>query len=214
MKETPIIFSTEMVRAYLEGRKTQSRRVIKPQPLGAGEFRLCEDDLWRIGIGGRYNTLRIDFSQKPWRCPYGQVGDRLWVKETWATDPLYDGFKPSELYPISNSIDLKLFYRTDVSGNGWFRWRSPLFMPRWASRIILEITGVRVERLQEITAKDIKSEGIFIKETKVGNWTFTSVITDFAILWDSLNAKRGYSWDFNPWVWVIEFPQHQSEKED
>ena len=151
MKEHPIIFSTESVKAILEGRKIQTRRVIKPQPV-------LTDFGWVL-------TAKGD-SPKPAYCPYGQVGDRLWIRRT---------------------------------KQGKFIWKKS------EAEVWLEITGVRVERLQEITIEDVKSEGILIKETTVGDWTFTSIITDFAILWDSLNFKRGYGWDTNPWVWVIEF---------
>ena len=179
MEEHPIIFSTEMVRAILEGKKTQTRRVIKPQPLGSGEMQLSNDRLWRLGIGGRYNLPRIDFSQKPWCCSYGQVGDRLWVRETfWVTGS-----------PDSAIVVYKATYSHPKNIS---KWRSPIFMSRWASRILLEIADIRIEKLQDISYESTKAEGCVS-------------ISDYAILWNSINAKRGYDWLSNPWVWVIEF---------
>jgi hypothetical protein len=123
-----------------------------------------------------------------WTCPYGRPGDRLWVRETW-----------SQLYPYESR---RVAYRADretVVAPGvlpW--WRPSIHMPRWASRLTLEITKVRVERLKEITVKDIAAEGI---QEGVGVFAYE----DFRKLWDSLNAKRGFGWDANPWVWVVEF---------
>ena len=180
MKERPIIFSTEMVRAILEGRKTQTRRVIKPQPQSA-----------------MLDFHKVNFAKY---CPYGQVGDRLWVKETWWDDCALrekEGYKQDDY----------LYYRADGEAIEQFecaygfKWRSPLFMPRWASRIILEITGLRVEQLQDITEEDAVTEGLPSRE-QTG---FDTARYRYHILWDSLNAKRGYAWDSNPWVWVMEF---------
>ena len=187
MKERPIIFSTDMVKAILEGRKTQTRRVIKPQP-----DRVINGVPFEY-LGHKYH----DASDRAIRCPYGQVGDRLWVRETWATQKSIDRFSPSY---IGNAATVPLWYKADaVNGRSFIglgKWRPSIFMPRWASRITLEITEVRVERLQEITFEDFKKEGIEMD----GSWDGS-----FARLWDSLNAKRGYSWESNPWVWVISF---------
>ena len=186
-KERPIIFSTEMVRAILEGRKTQTRRVIKPQPEGMDEFYFRD---FRRDFGGR-------------KCPHGQVGDGLWVKETYYQDP-----------------GGGIWYRAD--NDEWLQdhesWRTPLFMPRWASRITLEITGLRVERLQDITQRDAVNEGVIFMggmfdEADQAPWCpslkdqepMASPRDAYGRLWDSLNAKRGYAWESNPWVWVIEF---------
>jgi hypothetical protein len=170
--EKPILFSAPMVRAILEGRKTMTRRVVKPQPESD------QDD----GHAGLIQD-----------CPYGQPGDRLWVRETFSTDgcACYEPcFCPSVWYKADDLSEDKELQP---------KWCPSIFMPRWASRIILEVTGVRVERLQEITNAGALAEGIEpsgVPRTYVG---------DFAALWDSLNAKRGYGWDTNPWVWVIGF---------
>jgi len=197
MKERPILMSTDNVKAILEGRKTQTRRVIKIPKYG------------RIKVGTTYllpnNTnptggVSICFDQSglaDWKvlpCPYGQVGDRLWVRETWC------GCKT---IPPSQPIHYKA---TDNKGCDDV-WRPSIFMPRWASRITLEITEIRVERLQEITEEDAITEGctIMVGTTAGGNMGLASARYAFMKLWDSLNAKQGYPWESNCWVWVITF---------
>jgi len=179
MKEHPIIFNTETVKAILDGRKTQTRRVIKPQPLL------------------EYKGLKMQFHRK---CPYGQVGDRLWVRETWAVAPTLNTTKPSDLLKKYDIIPIT--YRATYPNESHYMWRPSIFMPRWASRITLEIIGVRVEQLQEITDEDALAEGVYGDETPYDQATPSMC---FEALWDSLNAKRGYGWDKNPWVWVLEF---------
>jgi hypothetical protein len=176
MKERPIIFSTEMVKAILEGRKTQTRRVIKA----------CSTA-----------TLH-DGNQPEWvfttaKCPYGQVGDRLWLKETWWKDQSGGcwGYKADGIeWPPPNCGGKSM---------------SSMFMPRWASRLLLEITEVRVQRCQEIWLQDAMAEGCSLDFDMEHFGTYKDPITKFRELWDSLNAKRGYSWEINPWVWVINF---------
>lgn len=173
MKERPILFSGEMVRAILEGRKTMTRRVIKPfVPI-------------------------IDF------CPYGKTSDRLWVRETFAHVSSWSHY--NRLAPNS-----KWLYRADKE---WpvSRWKPSIFMPRLASRITLEITGVRVEQVRDISENDASAEGLQDwypdpqKPNPYPNGGPYTNIQRFAALWDSINKKRGYGWDSNPWVWVIEF---------
>lgn len=233
MKEHPIIFTTESVKAILEGRKTQTRRT-------AGlEFINRRPEIWVLG--GLHDGIalfdikaELDRSLDPSlpihnlqriKCPYGQAGDRLWVRETWSTEIRYNHLKPSE---IPNTA--KIFYWADgfnsfglpIEEECFMNKRSPLFMPRWASRITLEITDIRVERLQEITEEDAKAEGTQLFhvgrfEPYIPVWSVwsmngypSSLIGDtprdaFRFFWDSLNAKRGYGWETNPWVWVISF---------
>jgi hypothetical protein len=181
-KERPIIFSGPMVRAILDGSKTQTRRVMKPQPLSAG----------------------------PGVCPYGRIGDRLWVRETWNTvNP--EGEPTSILYKADGSVMYRPFPSAEA---GWKaeqdaesldaqRWNTPIFMPRWASRITLEVTDVRVERVQEISEEDAKAEGV--KPDPNERPYVEDFREDFEHLWDSINAKRGHSWESNPWVWAITF---------
>jgi len=193
MKEKPILFSGPMVKAILGGQKRQTRRVIKPQPIkelwgnwiySKSARNVYATDSW-MSAGG----MRV---QLPKYCPYGQPGDRLWVRETWNSSQLI-GWKPSEL-----PHTVPIYYRAD-DPEAMPIWRPSIFMPRWASRITLEITGVGVERVQEISEEDAKAEGISAPG-------YPDVAHEmFAELWDTINAKRGFGWEKNPWVWVITF---------
>lgn len=174
MKQRPILFSSEMVRAILDGRKTQTRRIIKPQPAG-------ED--------GPFKDYVKD-------CKYGQPGDRLWVRETWATHPFYNKVRPSDLKPAYTHVFYKAANNVNLSH---YAWRPSIFMPRWASRITLEITGVRVERVQEINYGDAVAEGCYFREGET--WGRLR----FAQLWATINNEPGKRWEDNPWVWVMEF---------
>lgn len=206
MKERPILFSGPMVRAILEGTKTQTRRVVKPQ---------IEDEWWPVGglrfmreaSGGKRDT-------KVLLCPHGQTGDQLWLRETWRVAKYWDKHSPSRLPPVARKpIDYR---ENPVEGRIWAagRWRPSIHMPRWASRITLQITGVRVERLQSITTMDARAEGIseYGHEFRGESWFLSDdhyrnrrSQENFAALWDSINAKRGHGWETNPWVWVIKF---------
>jgi hypothetical protein len=200
MKWRPILFSGEMVRAILDGRKTQTRRVMKPQP-SAQVFQYCS-------FNGFYPALS-DNEQAPnyneeHRSPYGVAGDRLWVRENgWErpdrTDKMMregaDTWPPYQ-YDVDDCDDDQL------REWGWKR-RPSIFMPRWASRIILEIVKVRVERVQDISEADAQAEGI-TERTRLPGIEPLYAMT-YAKLWNALNAKRGFGWDMNPWVWVIEF---------
>ncbi len=181
MEEYPILFSTDMVKAILEGRKTMTRRIVKPQPKRVHEvFKLLERD--KTLLNGCI------------KCPYGRVDDRLWVRETWCQDLDFNGITKSVVYKAS------------AHPNAGFKWKPSIHMFRWMSRINLEITGVRVERLQEISEADIKAEGISLDTDMFPTInTIDKLTVRFSRLWDSINAKRGYGWSVNPWVWVIEF---------
>lgn len=177
VEEHPIIFSTESVRAIREDKKTMTRRVMKPQP--------------ELG--------------KPWTgyCPYGQAGDRLWVKENfWIEDWLSIPLK--KLQPIEYDADGNTNSLEDYTKI------SSRYMPRWASRILLEITELRVERLQDIIEEEAIAEGIHVVDNTNGGMysspNYPDIHRDIFIgLWDSLNAKRGYPWKVNPWCWCISF---------
>ena len=195
MNEKPIIFSGESVRAILADHKTQTRRVIQPQPVQD------PDRSWRIEMRPRtgYNSEKTMRNYLPNRCPYGQPGSHLWVRETWAHDDLnckdvtcgnrdHIWWKANEKKIVADSFA------------GDAHWSSPIYMPRWASRIDLQIENVRVERLWEISDTDIKAEGIVIKHGSV-----SSHFDSFMLLWNEINAKRGYPWSGNWWIWVIEF---------
>jgi len=195
-KETGIIMTGDHPLKILKGEKTMTRRT-----MGLYEINK-HPDLWKwIGYdnSGRY-SFRFNLDRiVNFRCPYGQVGDRLWVKETWAYALDYS---TPDLKPNPEQILYKADSDILAVGN---KWRPAIFMPRWASRITLEITDIRVERLQEITSKDCKLEGI--PPHQMGNVIQEGypVQKAFADLWDSINAKRGYSWEKNPWVWCIGF---------
>ena len=204
----PIIFNTEMVRAILDGRKTMTRRVIKPYPEGAHTIMDYEDGVWSFMCGNQGEGGAFMDWEECRKEPY-QPGDVLWVRETWGM--LY-GFASGEwekLFPGKEPPDASdnvYCYKADYSdasiqymkekGDGW---RPSIYMPREAARIFLRVKDVRVERLQEISEADAKREG-YPFSYKAG-----MPIHDFIFLWNSINAKRGYGWDTNPWVWVVEF---------
>ena len=219
MKERPILFSEPLVRAILAGQKTQTRRVVKPIPdfvAGNGSIvaRFTPDDqkLGRLG-----ETIK---------CPYGQPGDRLWVKETWrhTASSLEDARAITEDITSGIAIDWRATYidkciqhlgftREDAEMDDFEIWRPSIFMPRWASRILLEVVSVRVERLHGISEADAVAEGIH-QQTTTGwfsvpgiNGAGTTARAAYALLWNSINGRG--SWDANPWVWVVEFKQIQ-----
>lgn len=197
MNERPILFSGEMVRAILDGRKRQTRRVVK---LLDGEHGVS----WVSTDGGPQEDWlpRDEYGDdidRELTCPYGKPGDRLWVKESWAVAHTGDPYRPSEL-----PKGLHIYYEADESLGGLMK-RSPLFMPRAASRITLEITDVRVERVQEITEYDAICEGIPPAEKEWCGADSHDPVQVFCELWDSINGKRGYTWESNPYVWVITF---------
>ena len=194
----PIIFSTPMVRAILEGRKTQTRRVIKIDDA---------PENWKISIAGTSIVRTEPYDVK---LPRYAAGDILWVRETWAKRIHSDN---RYYYKADNNLGA-IFNREDD------KWRSPIFMPREAARIFLQVTNVRVERLQDITEEDAIAEGLNIgtvdNEKYAKNNAYRLLadnlpVAMFADLWDSLNAKRGYGWEKNPWVWVIEFEKISKE---
>ncbi len=211
----PILMNGESVRGILEGRKTQTRRVIALDSFAPSDTP-GYDWRWRARNLRWHEVTAARLLER--HCPYGQVGDRLWVRETWA--PVYASYSheyPTEGYYFEWEPDmhgalekdapqLETYYRADGEGKypaeidgGEIHWKPSIFMPRWASRITLEIIGVKVERILDITLSDIRAEGIsrlpIGLEERLG----------FADLWDSINAKRGYGWDVNPWVWALTF---------
>jgi hypothetical protein len=191
MRERPIIFSALMVRAILEGRKTVTRRVLKFNAAGRAAY-----------FGKQWHRDDPDITKG---CPYGQSGDRLWVREAWSTHAGFDDISPAQLTTRS------LHYLADgyvKTGKG----RPSIHMPRWASRITLEVTGVRVERLDAISAVDAEAEGLrrfpfedsFAWALRDGDTSGYATPTGaFRNLWESINGAG--SWNANPWVWVVEF---------
>lgn len=199
-KERPILFSGPMVRAILSSRKTMTRRIVNPQPKEGESVDVCGYSKTGWAINGATGACHCSESV---RNPYGWPGERLWVRETWAHTNDYDG-----QVLMDNRVAI---YRADADILP-SRWRPSIFMPRCFCRLELEITDVRVERLQEISGDDAKAEGADCRTDLAWNGTtdrpdfYTSGnIAGFRELWDKLNAKRGFSWDTNPWVWVVSF---------
>jgi hypothetical protein len=186
-----------MVRAILEGRKTQTRRVISKQPLDVIPYQgELAGQRW-VGLMQRDPNKGLIF-----KCKYGQAGDRLWVRETWQAQNTE--MKWWHEWPANDRHSMNWAWTNPVVPAYEQippRWLSAIHMPRMACRITLEITGVRVERLQDISFNDALDEGMV--------WDDASdyVRMDYMNLWNKINAKRGYGWDVNPWVWVIEFKQ-------
>ena len=204
MCERPIIFSTVMVRAIVEGRKTQTRRVVKWPIMSESDG--AKRRLWTPDDIASLNDILKERAAHPnWRPTPYRLGMRLWVRETWATTE-QSGDHPSDAYPV---------YRATDPGwenmEGW-RWRSPIHMPRWASRLTLEVEAVRVERLQDISEEDARDEGVYAchsqspgLEAEPYYRSLQSPQRLFSMLWNSINAKRGFPWASNPWVFVIDF---------
>lgn len=200
MNEYPILFSGPMIRALLEGRKTQTRRVVKPQPseLPNGNF------AWRQSKHGEsFENFPID-ALLPY-SPYGIEGDRLWIREAWAVEPRLESYSPFMLehHPVWYAADdLWVIWNGKREESVPGRTRPSIHMPRWASRITLEIVSVRVERVRAISESDCIAEGT---EYAVAEGENMPAKVAFEMLWNSINEKRGFGWEKNPWVWVIEF---------
>jgi hypothetical protein len=203
-RERPILMSGPMVVACLEDRKTRTRRALKVQP-PAGTVRfdpwLDFDDEWQYERGRPlWASTEADGTRRRYGCPYGKPGDRLWVRETWQDycptwDGAWCGCGSEEMIRATH----RPVYRADNPDPQPTRWRPAIHMPRWASRITLEITAVRVERLQDISEADALAEGVALA-------AYDEYATEaFARLWDGINAKRGFGWAMNPYVWVLDF---------
>lgn len=192
--EKPIIFNTEMVQAILDDRKKMTRRVIKPQP--KHKIGLCP----YTETGWANTDAKDKCTCKAIKLPY-QVGDILWVREkfndTETNTVLYAADKDF-IDKGCKEVDGYLFMEDEI------KWKPSIHMPKSLARIWLKVTDVRVERLQEILCEDMKKEGCIPHNIKGGQWQQWQQ-EYFKPLWDSLNTKRGYGWDINPWVWVIEF---------
>jgi len=205
MKEKPILFTAEMVTAILDGRKTMTRRIAKPR---FDDRTPCEHWTGRrgaCGVGAEsvFMARHCKHGSESQTCPYGQVGDRLWVREAFA-DLHEMGFAD-----FPNNIA----YRADCGPDSLeaaksygVKWRPSIHMLRWASRITLEITSLRAERVRDITRSDIRAEGVMIPAHLNNEDSYKRAYADaWKTLWDSIYTKRGYGWAVNPWVWVISF---------
>lgn len=234
MKEHPILFSAPMVRAILEGRKTQTRRIIKGVPsymhygrdimdwslsgIHQDEYlennQLQASDMWYLDV----QTDVDDHSRKLIHCPYGQPGDRLWVRETWRKGWTYGGDYPTAEYLADNAAHIGWEQRPVMAvphkpypASHGGKWKPSIHMPRWASRILLEVVSVRVERLRDIEEADAQAEGcsaggwspLYSNSDNAGGDEYWSAVDDFCNLWSFINGPE--SWADNPWVWVVEF---------
>jgi len=203
MKERPIIFSAPMVNAILEGRKTMTRRVVKPQPDHPqfGKRHMLATDDEGVDLYLHSSTLH-----RAIRCPYGTPGDRLWVRES--------GWERPERTAKMMREGADTWPRFAYVADGWseddhadfkrwgFKRRPSIHMPRWASRILLEITSVRVERLNDITVADAVAEGALVQR-EVDQFARVHAISMFSAIWQGIHGPG--SWAANPWVWVVEF---------
>ena len=213
MKERPILFSGPMVRALIDGRKTQTRRVMKPNACGLEVDEITElpalDPILKCVVSGHSGVWEDGHGfDLRWNCPYGVPGDRLWVRETWQFDNAeYVALHKREPWHGGPSREAaEVHYRaTERHPDIFPKWTPSIFMPMWASRLTLEITNVRVERVQDISEDDAKAEGVTLIQGNPRRHDGLDFSSEYASLWDSLNAKRGYGWKVNPWVWVVSF---------
>lgn len=226
MKERPIIFSAPMVRAILDGRKTMTRRVVKlpeiiSEPGDADATSVGWLDHHESGPGWHgWMTEYPEEGSVPLRCPYGQPGDRLWVRETFLHYPADYCWEASVSIPSRPAVTI---YRADAdpTGSGTAGWKSPIHMPRSLSRITLEIESVRVERLQDISEADAMAEGCAPNDEceqgsidpgtgrLVDAWKYKAgtAAESFCNRWERTHEKRlgDHGWTANPWVWVLAF---------
>ena len=202
MKQRPILFSTPMVEAILNQTKTQTRRIVKGIEIFNNKTQTN-------------SSIKRDIKNKNITCPYGRVGDVLWVRETWQKrneNAIKEGFE-------------KYYYKASFNGCSDAGWKPSIYMPKDAARIFLQITDIRIERLQEITNEDAKAEGIIkllvdnelpIPRIEYKNYlnpykhhslpeTWNTPYHSFQSLWESINGSD--SWELNPFVWVVEFKQ-------
>lgn len=218
-KEYPILFSSQMVRGILDGRKTQTRRVVKMEATDAWEV----DCQTQNAVYFRLKD-RPDISSTRIGCPYGEVGDKLWVRENVRTLVCQSHNKTWEYgeFEIEYIADRTIISCPEEHEEWWrHNWHKrpattipSIHMPKWACRLWLEITNIRVERVQDISEADANAEGSCpaigpiargLYESTMGEVVGPTFRDGFHELWDSINAKRGFGWEVNPWVWVIEF---------
>jgi len=206
-KEHPIIFCTEMVKAIQDNEKTMTRRthgleLINRHP---DEYQFIEfkEDLGypasRGYLWAGFKRRNKSYSTVYIKCPYGQVGGLLWVRETWAkrVDGVDQILYKAQYENVVQMLDLPDFN---------IKWKPPIHMFKKDARLWLEKTAIRVERLQDISRGEIRAEGVGLPPSpRFTPGVFSELHQEFAYLWDKLNAKRGYSWEFNPWVWPISF---------
>lgn len=213
MKERPILFSAPMVKAILDGRKTQTRRTVShPHIDEAAIWTKTPDEHGRFEFGVARGAPGSFGHGDYVCCPYGAIGDQLWVRETWSHDaPDLETCRAAH-EDACGGADYGPYYRATEIAPDTLRWHPSIFMPRWASRITLEIDEVRVQRLQEISEDDARAEGAAHRIAPGGDLhgAFAHVpgpigyVAHFRDLWDSINGKRA-PWASDPWCWAISF---------
>lgn len=223
VKERPILFSAPMVRAILDGRKTVTRRPVKgcqipveDASVAAGERHRWmaiaqRDPRYGFDVFGATEAECAKELEEFAPCPYGRPGDRLWVRETWAADAQVNAIDPRDLsqgepifYPADGAVR-----KTGCSMITQGRVRPSIHMPRWACRILLEITDVRVERLQDISRADIRAEGMQCPPELASDDVSPNYRDWYPAAWRQLWESTGGDWAANPWVWVVEFKRVQ-----
>jgi len=232
MSEKPIIFSAAMVNAILDGRKTNTRRlngldIINQTPDRYSFVGMTDDLGYPASKGFLWAGFKHTDAESPHyiKCPYGKGGDRLWVRENHQYYDWTEDGDPHMRYQADGAVMYREFHKLtddqmDRIDTIWAelsreenykidrrasdkKWRPSIHMPRWASRIDLEITGIQIERLQDISEEDAKSEGA--EHSSIG----ITYRTSFCIVWDSINQKQGETWKDNPWCWVVQFKRIQ-----
>lgn len=215
----PILFSTEMVRAILDGKKTQTRRVIKPQP--ADDFHRVSWNVKGKDIVAYKSSLNHKYGNTTTHFPKYQPGDVLYVQETFCVDQLRILFDPKIKETSKRYIYKESHGDYPISQQGDIltlpKWKPSIHMPKKAARIFLQVTGVRAERLQDISQQDCAAEGITDKFNRPKctypwcDYLVCNKIRRYSDLWNSLYSKKGYGWDINPFVWVYEFERVEVE---
>lgn len=230
MKETPLLMKDQMVVATLDDMKTQTRRVNGLDYIN----KKSNPDDWRIGTPEEWKAPTENrpaiggYPKEPYHifrnvhtgrmvaipCPYGKAGDRLWVREAWR---ITGGFADTPIRELSPAYGNNLQFRADRDESYIDKYHPSIFMPRWACRLRLDLLDVRVQRIQEIDELDIQAEGIspfsatYYDEDGGKDFDPDEYRGHFQELWNSINAKRGYGWNVNPWVWVLVFRRIEKE---
>lgn len=207
VKERPILMRGEMVRAILDGRKTQTRRPIKNPANMPNYFPLEHADGTVGAFFSSHDKIEPGIEVCKMWCRYGKPGDRLWVRENIIFNSVYDCYRFSaDGATCTDATDARL---KELKRNCSRPAVNSIHMPRWACRLELEITGVRVERLQSISEADAQAEGVIPKAIDVQPGH--AYRECFRELWNTIHAKDGYDWNANPWLWVIEFERLTKE---
>ncbi len=208
-RELPILFIPDLARAARDGIKTQTMRVVRPQPdlLGRPATWLKNGWLVKETISGQVAPVYTRHTGSPIRCPHGVPGDTLWVRETWglwdnaldeqATRPWRDYRRVDSRTGAESLVDyVEVVYRADW-GDATMKWRPSIFLPRCLARTLLTVTDVALVKVQDINEAGAIAEGV--------DPTGATALEQFSALWDGINAKRGFPWCDNPWVWAVKF---------